>query len=130
MHENEIGTVCAVHLHPDLGPGLLETADERRVSIWSENGRMHGRLAPPKIHDLRAGPDSLTGMRVPPAAPSRHPSRAASRLRGRGRGVPPRASGSDARAGAGPGDSGGTTHCGHGLEKSLTFPLPPPRPIQ
>ena len=28
MHENEIGTVivdCAVHLHQDLGPGLLET---------------------------------------------------------------------------------------------------------
>ena len=28
MHENEIGTAivdCAVHLHQDLGPGLLET---------------------------------------------------------------------------------------------------------
>ncbi len=31
MHENEIGTVivdCAVHLHQDLGPGLLETVYE------------------------------------------------------------------------------------------------------
>ena len=31
MHENEIGTVvvdCAVHLHQDLGPGLLETVHE------------------------------------------------------------------------------------------------------
>ena len=29
MHENEIGTAivdCAVHLHQDLGPGLLENA--------------------------------------------------------------------------------------------------------
>ena len=31
MHENEIGTLivdCAVHLHQDLGPGLLETVYE------------------------------------------------------------------------------------------------------
>ena len=31
MHENEIGTAivdCAVHLHQDLGPGLLETVYE------------------------------------------------------------------------------------------------------
>jgi GxxExxY protein len=31
MHENEIGTVivdCAVHLHMDLGPGLLENVYE------------------------------------------------------------------------------------------------------
>ena len=31
MHENEIGTVivdCAVHLHQNLGPGLLETVYE------------------------------------------------------------------------------------------------------
>lgn len=31
MHENEIGTAivdCAVHLHQDLGPGLLETVHE------------------------------------------------------------------------------------------------------
>ena len=31
MHENEIGTVVvdgAVHLHQDLGPGLLETVTE------------------------------------------------------------------------------------------------------
>jgi len=31
MYENEIGTVivdCAVHLHQDLGPGLLETVYE------------------------------------------------------------------------------------------------------
>ena len=31
MHENEIGTVVvdgAVHLHQDLGPGLLETVSE------------------------------------------------------------------------------------------------------
>ena len=31
MHENEIGTMivdCAVHLHQDLGPGLLETVYE------------------------------------------------------------------------------------------------------
>jgi len=31
MHENEIGTTivdCAVHLHQDLGPGLLETVYE------------------------------------------------------------------------------------------------------
>ena len=31
MHENEIGTVivdCAIHLHQDLGPGLLETVYE------------------------------------------------------------------------------------------------------
>ena len=31
MHENEIGTIiidCAIHLHQDLGPGLLETVYE------------------------------------------------------------------------------------------------------
>ncbi|MEY4180386.1 MAG: hypothetical protein RLY70_3960 [Planctomycetota bacterium] len=35
MHENEIGTLivdCAVHLHQDLGPGLLETVYEMTLA--------------------------------------------------------------------------------------------------
>jgi len=35
MHENEIGTAlvdCAVHLHQDLGPGLLETGYEATLA--------------------------------------------------------------------------------------------------
>jgi GxxExxY protein len=41
MHENDIGTVivdCAVHLHKDLGPGLLETVYEVTLA-----GKLHER---------------------------------------------------------------------------------------
>jgi len=36
MHENEIGTAVldfAVHLHQDLGPGLLETVYEVTLAL-------------------------------------------------------------------------------------------------
>jgi hypothetical protein len=36
MHENEIGTLIvhsAVHLHKDLGPGLLETVYEVTLAV-------------------------------------------------------------------------------------------------
>jgi hypothetical protein len=54
MHENEIGTVivdCAVYLHKDLGPGLLETVYEgpptaRRTPCWQQ----------PETPPLCAGP--------------------------------------------------------------------------
>lgn len=40
MHENDIGTAvvdCAVHLHQDLGPGLLETVFEVTLARMLEN---------------------------------------------------------------------------------------------
>lgn len=43
MHENEIGTIvvdCAVRLHQDLGPGLLETVYEVTLARKLEQRRL------------------------------------------------------------------------------------------
>jgi PD-(D/E)XK nuclease superfamily len=61
MRENEIGTIivdCAVELHRDLGPGLLETVYELTLARALELRGLHvnGRLA------------SLSSIRVLPRA--------------------------------------------------------------
>ena len=56
MHENEIGTAvvdCAVQLHQDLGPGLLETVYEVTLACkLAQRGLMIQRQVPiPIVYD-------------------------------------------------------------------------------